>query len=208
MKLSKLNIILLFTIAFLLGVSQINKIPQATINIKEMTAKASPTPTPKPTPIVGIPHTIIIDKIGLNAPIDAVNVDEEGAMEIPSDPLHTGWYSLGYRPGEYGRAAIDGHLDQHDGSPAIFWNLWQLEVGDLIKIVDDRNKEMTFEVTKKEGYEFNNFPIDQLVGKSNEKILTLVTCTGQWNQDLQTYSHRMLITSKLISVRPYIENYE
>ena len=37
-------------------------------------------------------------------------------------------------PGQIGNAVIAGHLDRKDGSPAIFWGLRQLAVGDSVMV--------------------------------------------------------------------------
>jgi sortase (surface protein transpeptidase) len=206
-NMNKLNIFLVAVIISLIAIGHqdianaLSVISTDTVNISIV-----PTaPTPTPTPVIGIPKQIIIEKIQVNIPIESLGVNTDGSMQTPTNFLEAGWYSLGARPGEFGKAAIDGHLDQTTGAPAAFWNLHLLEIGDIIKIIDDRNTTYVFRITDKEKYDYETFPLDKLVGKSNKRELNLVTCTGWWNFQTHNYSHRMLISSELIETIPFLK---
>lgn len=197
---SRLNIFLLITIIGLLIFANTEALGSFTQSQTFHHIAVTPTIAPTPTPIAGIPKRLIIPEINIDTTIDSVGVDENGAIEVPHDYTQVGWYSMGYRPGEWGKAAIDGHLDMTTGAPAIFWNLHLLEPGDQIQVIDDRNKTYTFVVTSKQAHDYNNFPLEELIGSSDKKILNLVTCTGWWNAETHNYSHRMLISSEFVSI--------
>src|SRR5215469_432543 len=89
-------------------------------------AQVSVTPTqfvPSPTTGPGIPETISIPKINVNATVESVAMDSQGRMDVPKSGDDTAWYSPGLRPGTNGSAVIDGHYDRVTGAPAVFWNL-------------------------------------------------------------------------------------
>src|SRR6266702_3136644 len=71
---------------------------------------APPTASPVPPPFV----RLLIPAIGVNAPIESVEVRPDGTMEKPAQrPWNdVGWYNSGPRPGERGSAVIAGHLDR------------------------------------------------------------------------------------------------
>ncbi|HLL60496.1 MAG TPA: class F sortase [Candidatus Nitrosocosmicus sp.] len=198
---SKLNIFLLLTVICLLIFANTNA--SGAVSIEKNSAPSitnTPTPSPTPTPIAGLPKKLIIPKIQVDTELEYMGVDPDGAMQVPQDWNKAGWFSGGIRPGEIGKAAIDGHFDTDTGMPAVFWNLGQLNPGDEIKILDDRNKIYTFIVQTKQNHEYDKFPLNELIGKSNKKELNIVTCTGYWNFETNNYSHRMLITTELSKV--------
>jgi LPXTG-site transpeptidase (sortase) family protein len=155
-----------------------------------------PTATPTPTPIAGIPVQLSIPRIGLKAPIEGVGTNYEGTMLVSDDLANVGWYSQGFRPGEFGNSVIAGHLDSPYG-PAIFWNLPNLIQGDEIQITDDRNKTYTFIVQNTVTYEFNAVPIADVFGSSSQKRLNLITCVGWFNHQTKNYSHRLIVSALL-----------
>lgn len=91
------------------------------------TRPAAPTtPTPTPTIVPKLPKTglppadniydalpafLRIPAIAVDAVIEKVGLTKDGAMGIPKDPLHLGWYLMGPRPGETGSAVVAGHLN-------------------------------------------------------------------------------------------------
>jgi hypothetical protein len=93
-------------------------------------------PAPAPT------ARLLIPAIGVNAPIESVGVQPNGAMDTPrqSPWSDVGLYTGGPRPGDRGSAVIAGHLDRPGGNPAVFWRLRELHVGDEVQLVDAQGK--------------------------------------------------------------------
>ena len=113
-----------------------------TVSTAKPIATERPMPTPTraiPTfvvsPVVsvsaGVPAHLIIPSIGVDAPIENVNIQSNGDLGTPMQNQWegVGWYSNGPRPGEAGSAVIDGHLDRPGGYPAVFWYLRYVQVG-------------------------------------------------------------------------------
>jgi sortase (surface protein transpeptidase) len=146
---------------------------------------------------VGIPQTIRIPKINLVANIEQVGLDAQGRMDVPKDSDNTGWYKLGYKPGEKGNAVLDGHLDKETGEPAVFWDITKLEPGDKIFVTDSQGKEYIFTYIKMNKYPYNDFPIREVFGESSKPMLNLITCQGDWDSVNRNYSHRIVITAEI-----------
>lgn len=168
-------------------------------NDKQVLAtQVDPTVHQTTTSRPGIPRTIKIPTINVDAPVESVGMDSEGAMDVPSKSENTAWFDMGYRPGQVGNAVIDGHYDKSDGKPAVFWNIGKLQSGDKIILTDDAGKELTFAVTKIAKYPYDTFPIKEVFGDASTPMLNLITCHGQWNKDSKNYSERLVVYSQLL----------
>lgn len=191
---SKLNIFLLIILAFMLIFARSD---DASVLDQKETVIPTVTSTPTPTPRMGKPLQFSIQKITVDAPVDPVGVDETGKMLLPLQVDRVGWYEHGARPGEVGNAVMAGHLDSATGEGGIFYNLWMLQPGDEMNILNENGEILTFIVTENNTYEFDKVPIDYYFGKSDKKRLNLITCTGTWNFATQNYSHRMIVSAEL-----------
>jgi sortase (surface protein transpeptidase) len=141
---------------------------------------ASPTPTPVAPNTAG--DHLVIPAIGVNAPIEMVGVSSDGSLAVPTqNPWDdVGWYSPGVRPGERGSAVIDGHLDRPGGYPAVFWNLRNLRVGDVVLVVE-KDRTYRFRVTAAAYYPpTGQAPLQKIFGNTSGSYLNLITCAGQW----------------------------
>jgi sortase A len=169
------------------------------------TATSLPTPTATPYPL---PLWITSPKAHINASVTQVGADANGAMAAPEGPNNdpvwftTFWWEYGARPGEIGNAVIAGHLDRKDGSPAVFWWLRLLVVGDSVYIRDAAGATLHFVVTDVETYlnptGGQNDPILQhIFGPATTANLNLITCTGDWTG--KEYNKKLVVYTTLAS---------
>lgn len=98
-----------------------------------------------------------------------------------------------------GSAVIDGHYDRATGAPAVFYNLNKLAAGDKIIVSDDSGHDLTFVVTDKELYPFDNFPLQKVFNTTDQPRLNLITCDGVWNSTAHNYSQRLVVYATLQS---------
>ena len=120
------------------------------------------------------PYRLIISSIGIDTAVETVGVLHDGDLATPSlNPWDdVGWYNAGPRPGEVGSAVIDGHLDRPGGSPAVFWNLRDLHVGDSVMIVDSVGHTVRFRVTRIALYRPQQAPVLKILEIKKVLILT------------------------------------
>lgn len=149
-------------------------------------------------PVYGIPKTIRISKIKVDAPVESVGLDAKKAMDVPKNSDNAGWYNLGVKPGEKGNAVLDGHLDKSSGAPAIFWDVAKLEIGEKIIIEDENGKSTTFSVVKNTKYPYDNFPLQEVFGPTEKRMLNLISCNGVWNSKTHNYSQRTVVYAEMI----------
>ncbi|HLH74114.1 MAG TPA: sortase [Chloroflexota bacterium] len=145
----------------------------------------------------GAPLTLRIPKIGLDAPIESVGLDSDGAMATPSNPYWTGWFDRGVLPGQLGNAVIDGHLDSAIYGAAVFWNLRELKPGDKVEVEMPAQRNLTFVVTRTASYPYNNAPINDIFGPASTANLNLITCAGDFDRATRNYNQRLVVYAKL-----------
>jgi hypothetical protein len=168
---------------------------------------APPSPSPSPTAIpYPLPVWITASKAHINASVMPVGTDAQGAMAAPEGPnndpiwLTTFWWELGAKPGEIGNAVIAGHLDRKDGSPAVFWWLHLLRVGDTISVRTAAGTTLQFVVTDVETYLNptggpNDPVLQRIFGPATTANLNLITCAGDWTG--KEYNKKLVVYTTL-----------
>jgi LPXTG-site transpeptidase (sortase) family protein len=141
---------------------------------------------------LSIPRLSLVDVI-----VEHVGMDSKGQMEVPAEDDNVAWFQLGYTPGKKGNSVLAGHFDKPTGDPAVFYNLGAMEVGDEINLEGDDGVIQTYRVTDKKAYPYDDFPTSHVFGKSDRKMLNLITCDGTWDQVAQNYSNRLVVFSEL-----------
>jgi hypothetical protein len=178
----------------------------STSTVHEATTPATVAPTALPTRsrnAKATPLRLLIPAIGIKAAVEEVGIltkgDFAGDMATPArNPWDdVGWYNAGPRPGERGSAVIDGHLDNQNGLPAVFWNLRQLHVGDEVQVVMSNGKKLTFRVTRIAYYQPQAAPIQDIFGNSGGIYLNLITCAGDWIPSQHQTTLRLVVYTAL-----------
>ncbi len=151
------------------------------------------------TPVRANPARLLIPAIGVNALIERVGVTPGGDLAVPQQDRwdDVGWYAGGARPGERGSAVIDGHLDRPGGSPAVFWRLRDMRVGDEVMVIDAAGKTLKFHVKEIGFYPPQDAPIQQIFGNDSGAYLNLITCAGDWIPSQQQTTLRLVVYAAL-----------
>ncbi len=148
---------------------------------------------------LGAPVALSVPKLNLSGiAVEHVGMDYDGKMSVPSSDENVAWFELGYKPGARGSAVIAGHYDRVTGEPAVFYHLNSMESGDIIHLENSNGDIQTFEVIDKTAYPSDDFPTDIVFGKSDKKMLNLITCDGTWDSNARNYSNRLVIFSQLV----------
>ncbi len=157
-------------------------------------AKATKNLISPPAPIEErlVPERIEIEKLKIGTEVKPVGLNSEGQMEMPENPWVTAWYKDGASLGKRGSVVIAGHLDSPQG-PAIFYHLFTLEEGDAVSVFDQKGKEYRFMVVKKETYDEDLFPLEEVFAANDKPRLNLITCRGKFNQATKRYDKRIVV---------------
>ena len=140
-----------------------------------------------------VPVRLQIEKLNVNAEIIQVSLTPEGAMDAPKGPREAGWYNLGPKPGEVGSAVIAGHYGWKDGEQAIFDELSKLKKGDRISVTAKDGSISTFEVRESRTYKADENPSEVFFSEDGKAHLNLVTCSGSWNANEESYATRLVV---------------
>ena len=157
-------------------------------------------------PPAAVDGRVRIPSLGLDAPLGVQRVAPDGSMPMPYGPVDVAWYDftlhpgLGGVPGTSGNTILSGHVNysanvpyagvRYSG-PAVFADLGQLRPGATIEIV--RGRTATYRVVSMDVLpaeradwltEFASTPVE---------MLTLFTCTGEFNPRTSDYSDRIVV---------------
>ncbi|MCA0986731.1 class F sortase [Guptibacillus algicola] len=155
-------------------------------------AKKVPTSSEKSI----IPVSVEIPSIEVEAKVENVGILENGQMGVPSNHVNVGWFEPGFEPGATGNSVIAGHVDSKTG-PSVFYHLEDLSEGDEVFVTNKDGETLTFVVTGKERYPFQNAPIEKIFGPTDDANLNLITCTGNFSQSHGTHEERLVVFTEL-----------
>ncbi len=155
--------------------------------------------TSKPEPkVLAPPVRMSIPRIGVkDGPITALKVLPTGEMEVPGDGEHIGWYEESARPGAPGNFVSAAHVDWA-GKLGVFWGLNELQPGDRIVVTDSDGTQHTYAVEWNKAVRPEDAPLMDIVGPSPDPIMTLITCTGNFNRVTRSYDHRQIVRARLV----------
>ncbi|MBQ3432773.1 class F sortase [Candidatus Saccharibacteria bacterium] len=148
------------------------------------------------------PRYLTIERLGIrNARILPMGVNDKGELDTPRNIFDVGWYDGSGKPGQGGTMMIDGH----NGGPhvhGVFKDLPGLVIGDVIKVERGDGVVFNYKVAENKAVllsESNNYMSE--AAKSPEKgkeSVTLITCTGEWSDQRQTYLSRQFTRAILV----------
>lgn len=153
------------------------------------------------------PTGIVISGLSVEAPITPYGINERtGQMAIPRNVNEVGWYRYGPTPGAPGSAVLAAHVDLESQGPGVFFNLKQLEPGDLIRVLYEDGTQREFEVEARTTYLKDELPLDVIFSRSGPPVLTLVTCGGGFNSGIAEYDSNVVVFARPVAdVSPALE---
>lgn len=161
---------------------------------------STPTPGPSPTPSNQFPPgsnspitRLIIEKAKIDAPIVEKGVNEQGVMQAPDNATDVAWYDFSGHPGFGSNVVFAAHVDYIHVGPAVFWNLKDLEPGDVIRIQLADGTEYAYSVDFKQQFDAATAPVNDIVGPTPKEMVTLITCGGVFNSATHQYDKRLVV---------------
>ncbi|MEK7612198.1 MAG: class F sortase [Patescibacteria group bacterium] len=177
----------------------IENAPEITTNVnvdvepKKIVEPEKPAPAPKK--IFSIDQSrLIIPTISLDKPIAPVGLTPEGDMDVLDDPSRVGWFNGRALPGEVGSAVIGAHVYQ------AFANLKKLKVGDEIYVKQADGSQLRFEVEEIAVIPYTDTThLPKIFNRTDGLYLNLITCHGEPVPGKSTYTHRLVVYTKLVA---------
>lgn len=157
------------------------------------------SPVREPSRLVGVAPTFLtIDSLGIEAPVDAVGVEESGWVEIPEDVARVGWYRYGSGIGsDQGSAVLVGHRDGFNQGAGAFYAVGSLTPGDSFTVTGEDQRTYTYEVVARETFAREDLPMDELFRESGSPVLTLISCIGYFDREAGGYQENVVVTAVL-----------
>lgn len=150
------------------------------------------------TPLDTTPR-LDIPSIETSSRIEESGLNEDGDMERPSTPEIVGRYKHGAYPGEGSNTVLAGHVDSlQEGEEGVFSDLDKLNHGDLVTF-HTNSEAIDYKVIRMNTYTPANAPLEQIFGSSPRERLTLITCTGAWQQEEDAYQERLVVTAERVN---------
>ncbi len=173
------------------------------------TASASPTASPgqddqdsqsEDVADAAAPASFDIPAIGASSELLHLGLQENNTLDVPPGDAGSpaSWYHGSPPPGEQGPAVLLGHVDDSLGEPRVFADLPDLVEGDEITVDREDGTTATFEVTKAEQYDQDNFPTLEVYGNTEDPELRLITC-DRYNQATGEYEDNYVVYATLVS---------
>ncbi len=182
-------------------------------------AVLTPQPSPTVTPPAAAPASdapivrFLIPKYAVDAPVIVLGLDDQNKMEAPEEPCDVAWYDFTSYPGFGSNAVFSGHVDWFNlgsqgcrcdspdgcGGPggAVFWNLKDLVLGDLVEVRLQDGTVYQYEVISKQQVSGNS-DFRPIVSDTEKEIVTLITCGGTFDQIDRHYNDRVVVQAERI----------
>ena len=171
---------------------------------------AIPYYNPFATVRVRAPFHLVIESLGIYAPIVELGMDGDGVPQVPINGQDVAWYDFSAKPGEGSNTVLAGHINWAR-SPAVFFDLGDLQPGEVLRLIRDEVDEGEGDGGDELVYEvIDNFSVDptdpeslKVMAPTEEDTITLITCGGTWILDPSeelggSYDERTIIQARLV----------
>jgi len=146
-----------------------------------------------PPPLEVAPVRVRIPTIEVDSGLVDLGLNDDRTLEVPQDFAIAGWYTGRSVPGEVGPGVIVGHVDSAADGPAVFFELRQLEPGDVVTVERSDGSVAQFQVTHTQLVDKDAFPTEQVYGPTDQPTLRLITCGGSFDQGVRSYEGNIIV---------------
>lgn len=169
-------------------------------------AAAAQDPTVVVPPLGDQPMRLVIDRLGVDAPVAPYGLDDNAVPQVPYEPDLIAWYNFSSVPGTGSNAVFAGHVTWF--GPAVFYDIDQLEPGDEIKVRGENDgRELVYRVewnVLKDPEEPN---AREVMWETDADVITLITCGGSFTDTGDPifggeYDQRQVVRATLVGQAP------
>ena len=159
-------------------------------------AVAEPSPEVPVVASMGVPPIkLMIPALGVEAAVESVGQDPDGAMSTPTHPDDVAWYNLGPGMGVPGNAVFAAHVNW-DGRLRPFGLLHLLEEGNVIQVIDEKDRGFEYVVESKHWVRAEGAPIEEIFAQPDTPVVTLITCGGEYVASRREYLDRLIVKAR------------
>lgn len=172
--------------------------PSATPSVRSLppipTVAGAPGQVPSTVPAV--PTRLRVGSLGIDAPVDSMGLDADGAMALPEDVSRVGWYRFGASPASTtGSTVIAGHVDSAEQGDGAMFDLREAAEGEQVLLTTDDGRERPYRIVSREEFDKGQVPLDALFARTGEPRLILITCGGTFDSVARSYESNVVVTA-------------
>lgn len=147
-----------------------------------------------PSPLT--PARVQLEARGLDAAVFTAGIDlSAGALGVPTNIQHSGWWADGVLPGSpKGAVLIAGHVDNAKLGAGAFYRLKEARAGDRIQVTTRNGRKFTYRVVSVEQMPKQKLPAD-IFARQGRPRLVLVTCGGPFLAGEGHYRDNIVVTA-------------
>ena len=151
------------------------------------------------TVAASLPRAIYINKINVSARVMPMSINADGSVQAPRNIFDAGWYNGSVQPGEIGAMFIDGHASGATRE-GLFAYLDKLVEGDTLEIEKGDGSRLAYRVVHTETVNLSDVDMKKLLLPYGNTVrgMNLMTCTGNWVADQETYDKRVTVYTEQI----------
>ena len=145
------------------------------------------------------PRMLTIDSLNISALIKKMDINSIGAIAAPVNIYDSGWYAGSAKPGTAGAAFIDGHASGATRK-GLFAYLDTLKNGNEVRVERGDGQVLKYKVVHVETVSNDSLDMNKVLrtyGDAREG-LNLMTCTGTWIENKQTYDKRVIVYTERV----------
>jgi hypothetical protein len=137
--------------------------------------------------------TLTLPSLGITAPVETVTVDQ-GALQVPENPSHVGWWSGSALPGSgSGTVIIDGHVDSASYGRGALFGLSELGSGDRVTLRSPGSTPVEYQVVARQVYVKSQGLPDDLWTSGGSSRLALISCGGPFDKKTLSYQDNVVV---------------
>jgi LPXTG-site transpeptidase (sortase) family protein len=122
---------------------------------------------------------MVIDKLGVNAPVETYGLDEQAIPQVPTGSNAAdivAWYNFSAQPGTGSNAVFAGHVTWF--GPAVFYSLSSLASGDEIMLRSSDGIELKYVVSDVFQVDATDPDSLSVMSATPQDMITIITCDG------------------------------
>lgn len=124
------------------------------------------------------PYRLVIDKLGVDAPVATFGLDENQVPQVPYERDIVAWYNFSSLPGTGSNAVFAGHKTWR--GDAVFLELEELVVGDDIVLRSEDGDLLLYRVSQTEFVDPADREALRWMQATDTDSVTLISCGGEF----------------------------
>lgn len=149
--------------------------------------------TQAPAQEVPAPVRVVVDGSPIDMPVVPVGVEDNSVMTIPDNHVELGWYRYGPAPGaDEGAAVVAGHVDTlTEVTPMA--RLKDVPVGAEVRVERADGSVLRYRTESVQHVHKTSLADADLFRRTGEPVLHLVTCGGEWLEEIGDYEDNVVL---------------